>query len=240
MACAIGDRCCRDRGRNGCRVCAGPGRSSSTAARSISLIVGAAAGGGYDAYARRSAATSERTFPAIRPWWCRTCRAPAATRPPAISIRVQRPRTAPRSARSFPARSWRRSSPTRRDPARSRPSSPISAAPTATSIICVVRADAPIKTFEDAFTQEIIVGASNEGGTTRDMPTLLEQRAWREIPRRHRLCRQQRDHARGRAPRDPRLCGFGYTEPAHQRGRTGSRTSSSGSSCRRTPRATPH
>ena len=37
---------------------------------------------------------------------------------------------------------------------------------------CVVRSDTPIKSFKDAFTQEVIVGASNEGGTTRDMPTL--------------------------------------------------------------------
>jgi tripartite-type tricarboxylate transporter receptor subunit TctC len=37
---------------------------------------------------------------------------------------------------------------------------------------CVVRADTPIMSFKDVFTQEVIVGASNEGGTTRDMPTL--------------------------------------------------------------------
>ncbi len=37
---------------------------------------------------------------------------------------------------------------------------------------CVVRTDAPAKTFKDVTTHETIVGASNEGGTTRDMPTL--------------------------------------------------------------------
>jgi tripartite-type tricarboxylate transporter receptor subunit TctC len=37
---------------------------------------------------------------------------------------------------------------------------------------CVVRTDAPVKTFKDLMTTEMIVGASNEGGTTRDMPTL--------------------------------------------------------------------
>jgi tripartite-type tricarboxylate transporter receptor subunit TctC len=37
---------------------------------------------------------------------------------------------------------------------------------------CVVHTDSPIKSFKDAFTQEVIIGASNEGGTTRDMPTL--------------------------------------------------------------------
>src|SRR3954449_5451350 len=37
---------------------------------------------------------------------------------------------------------------------------------------CVVRTDAPVKTFGDLMTTEMIVGASNEGGTTRDMPAM--------------------------------------------------------------------
>lgn len=37
---------------------------------------------------------------------------------------------------------------------------------------CVMHTDSPIKSFKDAFTQEAIVGASNEGGTTRDIPAL--------------------------------------------------------------------
>jgi len=37
---------------------------------------------------------------------------------------------------------------------------------------CVARTDVPVKTFQDAFTREVIVGASNEGGTTRDLPAL--------------------------------------------------------------------
>jgi tripartite-type tricarboxylate transporter receptor subunit TctC len=37
---------------------------------------------------------------------------------------------------------------------------------------CVVRTDAPVKTFKDVLTREMIVGASNEGGTSRDMPTV--------------------------------------------------------------------
>ena len=37
---------------------------------------------------------------------------------------------------------------------------------------CVVRADSPIKSFEDIMRRETIVGASNEGGTSRDMPAM--------------------------------------------------------------------
>lgn len=39
--------------------------------------------------------------------------------------------------------------------------------------ICFVRSDAPAKTFKDVFTHETIVGASNTGGTTRDLPAMM-------------------------------------------------------------------
>jgi tripartite-type tricarboxylate transporter receptor subunit TctC len=39
--------------------------------------------------------------------------------------------------------------------------------------VCFVRTDAPVKTFQDVLSQELIVGASNEGATTRDLPTVL-------------------------------------------------------------------
>lgn len=38
---------------------------------------------------------------------------------------------------------------------------------------CYVRSDAPVKTFADAFTTETILGAAQEGGSTRDAPVLL-------------------------------------------------------------------
>ena len=41
------------------------------------------------------------------------------------------------------------------------------------SYVCYVRADAAVKNFRDAMNQELILGASNEGATTRDLPTLL-------------------------------------------------------------------
>jgi tripartite-type tricarboxylate transporter receptor subunit TctC len=37
---------------------------------------------------------------------------------------------------------------------------------------CVARSDSPIASFKDVFAKEMIVGASNEGGTTRDMPAM--------------------------------------------------------------------
>ena len=38
---------------------------------------------------------------------------------------------------------------------------------------CYIRADAPVKTIQDAFATEIILGAASEGGSTRDAPVLL-------------------------------------------------------------------
>jgi tripartite-type tricarboxylate transporter receptor subunit TctC len=39
--------------------------------------------------------------------------------------------------------------------------------------LCLARSDAPVKSFADVLQQELIVGASSEGGSTRDFPTLL-------------------------------------------------------------------
>jgi tripartite-type tricarboxylate transporter receptor subunit TctC len=39
--------------------------------------------------------------------------------------------------------------------------------------ICIGRSDAPVQKFEDAFTKEMILGASASGGSTRDFPALL-------------------------------------------------------------------
>ena len=39
--------------------------------------------------------------------------------------------------------------------------------------ICLARSDAPAKTFEDTLSRELIIGASNEGGSTRDFAAML-------------------------------------------------------------------
>ncbi len=41
--------------------------------------------------------------------------------------------------------------------------------------VCLSRADSGIKTLDDAMTKEIIVGATADGGSTRDFPTLLNK-----------------------------------------------------------------
>jgi tripartite-type tricarboxylate transporter receptor subunit TctC len=39
--------------------------------------------------------------------------------------------------------------------------------------VCFLRSDSPAKTFQDVFSHEVILGASNTGGTTRDLPAML-------------------------------------------------------------------
>lgn len=39
--------------------------------------------------------------------------------------------------------------------------------------VCVIRTDAPVKKFADAFTQEVIVGTAGEAASTRDFPIML-------------------------------------------------------------------
>jgi tripartite-type tricarboxylate transporter receptor subunit TctC len=40
--------------------------------------------------------------------------------------------------------------------------------------LCFVRSDAPVKSFKDTFSQEVIMGASAEGATLRDLPVMLD------------------------------------------------------------------
>jgi tripartite-type tricarboxylate transporter receptor subunit TctC len=42
---------------------------------------------------------------------------------------------------------------------------------------CFSRTDAPAKSFSDALQREVILGASNEGGTTRDLPAMMNNLA---------------------------------------------------------------
>jgi tripartite-type tricarboxylate transporter receptor subunit TctC len=39
--------------------------------------------------------------------------------------------------------------------------------------VCIARADAPVKTFKDLLTQELLIGASQPGTSTRDFPAML-------------------------------------------------------------------
>ena len=42
------------------------------------------------------------------------------------------------------------------------------------TFICIARSDAPAKSFADTFRQELVVGATNEGGSSRDFTAMLD------------------------------------------------------------------
>jgi tripartite-type tricarboxylate transporter receptor subunit TctC len=56
--------------------------------------------------------------------------------------------------------------------------------------VCIARADAPVKSFKDLRTQELLIGASQPGTSTRDFPAMLNN-----LTGGHRLPRHPRDHA---------------------------------------------
>jgi len=40
--------------------------------------------------------------------------------------------------------------------------------------VCIVRSDAPVKKFEDVFSTDLVIGAASEAASTREFPTLLK------------------------------------------------------------------
>ena len=155
--------------------------------KTINIYVGSSAGGGYDTYGGRSGATWANKSPANRPSWRRTCRAQAATRRGLhlqgraegrhrhrrdVSGGILQPLLGDPPSSTIPRSSSSRQRQQRRLP-------------------LLLRTDSPVKCFRDACRREFILGASNEGGTTRDMPA-MKNNSRREIPHRHRLCRQAR------------------------------------------------
>ena len=43
--------------------------------------------------------------------------------------------------------------------------------------VCIARADAPVKSFKDALSKELLIGASQTGTSTRDYPAMLNNTA---------------------------------------------------------------
>ena len=100
------------------------------------------------------------------------------------------------------------------DPARSRRSSSIVGSANSDVYTCVARTRRRRQDLQETCSaQEVIVGASNEGGTTRDMPAMIEQRrSARNSASSPAMPARKRDRARGRAQGDPRRCAaIGWT-----------------------------
>ena len=104
--------------------------------------------------------------------------------------------------------------------------------------VCIARADAPVKSFKELLTRELIIGASQPGTSTRDYPAMLNNltgtkiRLVSGIPARARLrSRSKRTRSRG--------CAASVGRASRRSVRIGSNPASSACSCRSTTRATP-
>src|SRR5262245_21361611 len=83
--------------------------------------------------------------------------------------------------------------------------------------VCIARADAPVKTFKDLLTQELLIGASQPGTSTRDFPAMLNNLTGAKIRlvsgypgTREITLAIEKDEVRG-------LCGFSWSSLKAQR-----------------------
>jgi tripartite-type tricarboxylate transporter receptor subunit TctC len=139
--------------------------------RQISLIVGSSAGGGYDTYARLLARHFGGVIPG-NPTVVVQNMSGAGSNRAAGYIYAVAPKDGTAIGAIFPGAVLQpllSEVPVPHDPSK------LIYLGSANSdvYVCYVRSDARVKTFKDLLTTELIVGASNPGATTYDLPLLL-------------------------------------------------------------------
>ncbi len=85
--------------------------------------------------------------------------------------------------------------------------------------LCIARTDAPVQTFKDALSRELIVGATNEGGSSRDFTAMLDNLLGAKLRivtgypgSNEMLLALERNEVQG-------VCGLGWSSIAPQRAR---------------------
>jgi tripartite-type tricarboxylate transporter receptor subunit TctC len=138
--------------------------------RTINIYIGSGAGGGYDAYARALARHMSKYIPG-HPAVVPQNMPGAGGNKAAGYVYSVAPRDGTAIGALFPGGIL---APLLTDtPIQHDPSKFIFVGSANSDVYtCVAHVDSPIKSYKDVFTQEMIVGASNEGGTTRDLPAM--------------------------------------------------------------------
>jgi len=155
---------------------AGPAGAQDTVAqfykaKSINLYVGSSAGGGYDTYARLLARRFSNYIPG-NPTIVTQNMPGAGSNKLASYIYSVAPKDGTAIGAIFPGAILQ---PLIGDPVQHDPSKFIYVGNANNDVyLCLARADAPVKTFQDAFSRDLIIGATNEGGSTRDFPAMLD------------------------------------------------------------------
>jgi tripartite-type tricarboxylate transporter receptor subunit TctC len=144
--------------------------------KQINLIVGSSAGGGYDIYARLLARHLSKYVPG-NPVVVITNMPGAASNTAAAHIY----NVAPKDGTVIGAlQTAAVLDPLFGDPTRTKHDASkfiYLGSATIDYYICIARADAAVKSFKDLLTQELIIGASQPGTSTRDFPALLNSMA---------------------------------------------------------------
>jgi tripartite-type tricarboxylate transporter receptor subunit TctC len=144
--------------------------------KQITVIVGSSAGGGYDVYARLLARHMSKYIPG-NPVIVVTNMPGAASNSAAAQIYNVVPKDGTVIGALQTAAVL---DPLFGDPARTKHDASkfiYLGSATIDYYICIARADAAVKSFKDLLTQELIIGASQPGTSTRDFPALLNSMA---------------------------------------------------------------
>src|SRR6185437_1956515 len=139
--------------------------------KQISVIVGSSAGGGYDTYARLLARHFGQAIPG-NPSIVVQNMSGAGSNRAAGYIYAVAPKDGTAMGAIFPGAVLQ---PLLSDvPVPHDPSKLIYVGSANSDVyVCYIRSDAPVQKFQDLLTKELIVGASNPGATTYDLPLLL-------------------------------------------------------------------
>ena len=139
--------------------------------KQISVVVGSSAGGGYDTYARllaRRFGSSIPGNPTVVPQ-----NMPGAGSNLASYIYSVAPKDGTAIGAIFSGAILQ---PLLGDPVQHDPSKFIYLGNANNEVfLCLARTDAPVKSFAEALDRELIVGATNEGGSTRDFTAMLDK-----------------------------------------------------------------
>ena len=139
--------------------------------KQISVIVGSSSGGGYDTYARLLARHFGSAMPGNPTMVVQNMSGAGSNRAAGYIYSVA-PKYGTAAAAIFPGAVLQ---PLLSDAPVSHDPNKLIYLGSANSdvYVCYVRSDAPVKTFKDVLTKELIIGASNPGATTYDLPLLL-------------------------------------------------------------------
>ena len=139
--------------------------------KQIAMVVGSSAGGGYDTYARLLARTMGSAIPG-NPMIVVQNMSGAGSNRAAGYIYSVAPKDGTAIGAIFPGAVLQPL--LSEQPVPHDPSKLVYLGSANNDVyVCYVRSDAPVKTFKDMLSHELIIGASNPGATTYDLPLLL-------------------------------------------------------------------